>query len=287
MSFEQEFMQRFGVDAAHARTLLTLGYQQYRNTGRQQQPAAAPQAQPAQPKNPFGLPEFDRRYLDFVTNGPHGLEPIPGAPPDAVYRVKEYREKLLDAQYKFFENPKQFLADMIREEAKATAAEVYKEQFGGHQAQTAAQQILQENASWLFEQENGRPKTQFNPATGRDEQVLTPWGRYYGQCIQQIAADGINDPRRQHEIAASMVENAILRQRMQQANAPAAGAAAAQQFLNGAAGQPTSPPPVAPSPPPPASYRDTVNPDLQGLMSRNFAAHGLNDEVVRRQLSGA
>lgn len=270
------------------RTLATLGYQQYQRQGQAvAQPAGAqPTAQPAAPKNPFGLPEFDRRYLNFVTNGPNGLEAIPGAPPDAVIRVQEFREKLLDAQYRFFENPRQFLQEMIREEAKTQAADVYKEQFGGHQAQTAAQQIVQENASWLFEQDNGQPRMQFNPATGREEQVLTPWGRYYAQCLKQVETSGVTDPAAQHRFAQSMVENAAMRQKMMQANAPAAGAAAATSFLNNAAGHPTSPPPPAAPTPPPASYRDQVNPDLRGAMDRNFAAHGLTDEVVRRQLAG-
>lgn len=274
------------MDPATLRSMATLGYQQYTRSG-QQQPAAAPApAAPAQPKNPFGLPEFDRRLLNFVTNGPNGIEALPGAPPDAAFRVQEFKEKLLDAQYRFFENPRQFLQDMIREEAKTQAAEVYEKQFGGHQAQTAAQQIVQENSSWLFEQDNGQPRMQFNPATGREEQVLTPWGRYYAQCLKQVESSGVSDPAAQHRFAQSMVENAAMRAKMQQTNAPAAGQAAAQQFLNGAAGQPLSPPaPAAPTPPPAPSYRDTVNPDLYGNMTRNFAAHGLTDEVVRQQIA--
>lgn len=283
-SFDQQIRQQFGMDPATLRSMATLGYQQYQ---RQSQPQPAPNANPAtpaQPKNPFGLPDFDRRYLSFVTNGPNGLEPIPGAPPDAVYKVQEYREKLLDAQYRFFENPRQFLQDMIREEAKSQAAEVYQERFTGHQAQTAAQRIVEENSSWLFEHDNGQARMQFNPATGREERMLSPWGRYYSQCLQQANSAGVTDPTMQHQWAQSMVENAALRQRLQANGAPAAGQAAAQQFLNGAAGQPTSPPPVAAPTPPAPSYREAVNPDLAGTMSRNFAAHGLTDEVVRQQI---
>lgn len=283
-NFEQEFARRFGVDPSHARTLLTLGYQQWQNQGRQQ-PAAQP-ATPAAPekKNPFGLPDFDYRLLDYVVKGPNGLEVIPGAPPDTLLRVQEFQDKFRHAQQNFFSDPAKFLAPLIEEAAAKKAEAIYNERFSGHQSQSAAQRIIQENESWLFEQQDGRPVTRFNPATGREDRVLSGWGQFYSQQLQAVAAAGVSDPVMQHQFALTATENAALRQRNQPAAAQAAGAAAAQGFLNGAAQQPVPPPPaVAPVAAPvngqqvPFSLRDTLR--------QRFEANGITDQSIRNSMA--
>lgn len=283
-TFEQEFSQRFGVDPQHARTLLTLGYQAFQSAGRQQPPATpAPAATQQEQKNIFGLPQFDRRLLDFVVQGPNGqLELVPGAPPDALYRVQEYREKLKNVQYEFFENPEKFLGELIEKVASKRAEATFEERFGSHQAETTAQQIIRENSGWLFEQDqSGQPLMRFNPATGREERVMSSLGNYYTDCIRQIQQSGVTDIKMQHTLARQMVENAAYRQQTQQSQAPAAGAAAASSFLNRAAA-PTVPPPPAPAP---AAPNPAVPLTLRQRFEQNFEANGLTDEVVRGQLN--
>lgn len=267
------------MDPATLRSMATLGYQQWQNQTRQPAQPANPQpAQATQPKNPFGLPEFDRRYLNFVTNGPNGLEAIPGAPIDAVFKVQEYREKLLNAQYDFFENPNKFLGDLVREEAKKQAAEVFQQQFGSHQQQQTAQQILQENAGWLYEQQNGRTVTQYNPATGQHEPQLSAWGNVYLQSLNEASGLGIQDAAGKHKYAMAVVERAALQAKLQAAN-PAG--------QNPAAPASPPPPPAIPgwAPPPPPAANPAVPMSLRDMFKANFDKAGLTDDALRNQIN--
>lgn len=285
--FEQEFAKRFGVDPNQARTLLTLGYQAYQRAG--QAPAPAPTPAPAQEpkKNVFGLPEFDHRLLQFVVKGPNGLEALPGAPPDAILQVQRFQDEFQRAQREFYTDPLKFLGPLIDERVEQRAAKLYEERFKEYQGQTTAQKIIQENSSWLFEHDaNGQPVSRFNPATGRDEKVPTAWGQYYGQCLQQVIANGVSDPNSQHQLALAMTENAAMRNRLQQQQAPAAGAAAAQQFLNGVARPAQPQTPVVPPAPTPAPAAPTGSRSLREMMSMAFDANGITDEAIRRQTAG-
>lgn len=265
-----------------AQTLMTLGYNQYRG---QQQPAPAAQpAQPAQPKNPFGLPTFDERLLDFVVKNPTTgqLENMPGGPPDGAIKVAEYMDLAQKVQRQFWQNPAQFLGPMIEEAAAKKAEEIYKAQFGKHQNQTATEQIVQENANWLFAKgQDGQIQMQFNPATGRNEQVLSQWGELYLQSVQEIAAAGVTDPRMRHRLAENMVQNAAYAALQRQQQAPAAGNAAAQDFLNRAAAHPVQP---TQQPVPVPQQEGPL--DLRAMLRRNFDAGGVTDAALQTQMNG-
>lgn len=264
--------------------LMRMGYQQYQGQQTQPAPTLAP-ATPAQP-NIFGLPQFDEKLLNFVAKDPATgqLMNLPGAPLDAAFRVQEYMDNLRQVQSKFFTDPMQFLEKPVAALVEKRAQELYQKQFSQHQQQGTAERILEENKSWLFEVDaNGQQVRQWNPATGQESPVLSQWGRYYHQCIQQVAAHGITDPVALNQYAIQMCENAALRAKFQQSQAAPAGNAAAQQFLNGAAGHPTPAHPAAPNPPPPA--QPAVPFSIKDRMRQLMDANGIDDKALQQQLN--
>ncbi len=262
--------------------LMQMGYQQY--TSRPPEPAAAAAA--TQPStNAFGLPEFDYRLLDFVTKDPSSgqLIMLPGAPPDAVIRVQAFQDQLRQVQQKFFADPMQFLGKVIDERVEKRAAELYQKEFSQHQSQTTAQKLLAENEGWLFQKEGDRFVTQFDPATGREVKVLSPWGKFYQQCLHQVSQSGVTDPAAQHQMAYAMVENAALRAKLQQQAAAPAGDAAAAAFLdraNGAA--PTPSPTPAPTP---AAAQPAIPMSIKERMRMAFEQNGITDQALAQQLN--
>lgn len=276
------------MDPSQAQMLMHLGYQQYQGQSRPGQPAGSVQATPAPAQeNVFGLPAFDYRLLDFVQKGADGgLVLLPGAPPDAGIKVQTFQDQLRKVQQGFFENPMQYLEKPIAALVEKRAAEMYQQNFGQHQSQNAAQQIITENDSWLYSRDAaGQKQYVFDPSTGSNVPQLSPFGQYYQRCVNEIFQAGVRDPVAQHKYAIGMVEAAALRAKMQtQQAAPPGGNPAATQFLNSVAhpGQPAAPAPAAsPAPagqaPQPFSMRDR--------MLREFQANGITDEVLQRQLN--
>lgn len=284
--FNSQFQQQFGMTRDQAQMLISMGYKTYQ--GQQTPPAAALQPQPgaaaAQPANPFGLPKFDTGLLSMVGRDPATgqLVNLPGAPPDAAWQVQQYQEKLRDVQTQFWQDPMKFLGDQVKAQVQAEAQRVYEQQFGGFQQQQATDRILQDNSSWLFATDaQGQVQQQFNPATGRMERQLSPYGQFYAQQVQRLVAQGVRDPQAQHEYATQALQNALMIQERQRQQAPAAGAAAGQNFTQQAAANqlPAAPPPSVNLPPaaPGVSLRER--------MRQNLDANGLSNEVISQQLN--
>lgn len=118
--------------------------------GPQGQPAApAPGA--ASPKNPFGLPEFDPSWMNMVRKDPvtGDYVPVQGAPPDIVHRVTNYAMQLQAAQQRFWQNPMQFLGDLIDERVKPMLEQRVASTLQVGQNQAEAQRFIAENTGWL------------------------------------------------------------------------------------------------------------------------------------------
>lgn len=266
----------------HAQALLAAGWRQMQG---QQSPAAPAQTQPApaapQQANVFGLPAFDMNLLNFVGQDAQGrLVPLPGAPPDAVFRVEEYQKKLRDVQQNFWADPSKYLAPMIERQAAKIAQDMYARQQQQAQSQQFAGQVIEQNASWLFEADaQGQRQFQFNPATGRNEPVLSAYGRYYRDSVAAAAQRGVSDPQMQHDYAIQRLQNALWQQKAQQAQAGQQQQAANGQFVQAAAANPPVSPPAAPN--------LGIQPagTLREMMSRAFNSNGLTDQALASQMA--
>lgn len=265
-----------------------LGYQAYQRG--QQTPAApanpAAPAQPAAPAHPWGLPQFDFALLNLVAKDPQtgGLVNLPGAPPDAAFRVQQYQEQLQKAQRELFADPHKALRPIVEAIAQEVANKQYDQRFTGHQQTQQAEQILAQNEGWLYERgQDGQAATQFNPATGQHVPVLSAAGKFYAQQITYAERQGIADPRVQHEFAIGRVKTALYEAQQRQQAAPAAGQQAAQQFVQGAAAAAAAAsPPPNPAAPAPALPQTLT---LRDRLMQQFQSQGLTDAAVVSQVN--
>ena len=283
IDFDTQFRQRLGMSLDQAQLLLSMGYRAY-----QQQGQAAPAQVPAQPTpaqqaaNIFGLPQFDMNLLNFVGRDDQGrLQLLPGAPPDAAIRVQEYQEKLRQVQQQFWSDPMKFLGPVIQRQAEEIAGRVFQGQFQQTQHQQFARQTLQANEGWLYERDaSGQTQHQFNPATGRQEPVLSAAGRAYRQFVVEAHQAGIQDPARQHQYAITSLQNQLMQARLAQLQAPQQQQQANGQFLQQAAQQ-TPPPAAGANPVVPVQQPKT----LRQAMLDQMNANGITDDVLRQQMA--
>lgn len=269
------------------RHLIPLGYRAYQQAG-QPTPAGQPAAQPQAEAHPWGLPQFDQRLLDFVARDPQTgrLTVLPGGPPDAAIRVEEYQAKLREVQTEFYTNPMKLLGPMIEKKAQEIAQKQFQENFGAVQQQQQTQQIIQQNRDWLYAKDaQGQPVTQFNPATGRNQEVLSPYGQQYVQFVRQAEQYGVRDPEAQHSFAVQGLQNLLLQQRFAQGQQTQAGQQTATQYVQQAAQQTTAQqlvnnnPNAVPAEPQVLSLRDRMRQSMDG--------NGITDAALAQQLSRA
>jgi hypothetical protein len=285
-SFDEQFTQRYGMHPSQAQLLMQMGYRQY--AGQQGNPAAQPQAgqpQPARPSNPWGVPEFDQRLLNFVSRDPATgqLTVLPGGPPDAALRVQQYQEAFREAHRKLIENPQEALGEIVEQRAQQLFDRMFQQRFGAQQQQQAAQQLLQENSDWLYERgQDGNVQQRFDPASGQMRPVLSQWGQFYARQVQQLQQAGVTDSRMQHQLAVQAIQTHLYQAQLRQFQAQQAGQTQQQQFVQqAAAAQPggAQPTPSHLTPPAPAQGM-TLRDRMMASMNQN----GLTDEMLAQQL---
>lgn len=178
---------------------------------RQQQQAATQQA--AQQPKPWAAPPFKREWLAQVeTDEATGqLRVKPGYDPAVAERVQAYA----DWRDKFLQSPDEVLEPWVA----AQATQIVEQRMAGYQEQQQAQQLVQKEATWLF---------QGGQVGGR----LTAAGQIYQRELGELWAGGLRDVRQLHAAAVSKVQNAFYRQQAQAAQAAqtTAGLTPAQQL---------------------------------------------------------
>jgi hypothetical protein len=262
--------------------LAQIGYQQYLR--QQQQPA--PAATPQKPANPFGLPEFDHGLLKFLRRDPAtgAVVAEPGAPPDAAARYAAYMDRMTQVQQQFWADPMQFLGQQVEQRAGRIAQQLIQQHLGGYQEQVKTDQIVQQNADWIFAAgPGGQRQYRTDPLTGRQTPVLTPQGQAYARFVEEATRLGIGQAEGQHRYAVEKLQLAMLLARQQGQQAAQQGQQAAQQFTQAAAAQPPGAPPPASVPVPAAQPGKT----LRDVMRERFEQNGITNQTLAQQMTGA
>lgn len=276
-------MEREYQQLAQHQHLIPLGVEAYRRAQQAQQ-QAAPAAAPT-PEHPWGIPQFDHRLLEFVGRDERTgqLQLLPGAPPDALLQVQRYQAELKRAQQEFFTDPAKSLQPIIEKMFGGLFEKQFGERYGQIQQQQVSQQIIRQNEDWLYAKDQaGNFVTQFNPATGRHDKSLSPYGQQYVQFLRQAQQYGIADQQAAHEFATTNLQNMLFQQRFAQAQGQQQGQQQQQQVVaqgNATAGQQfvNQNPAVTPPAAGPQSLRD--------IMRKQFEQNGLTDQVVESQVA--
>lgn len=221
---QSDFYSQLGRSLApHAQ-----GVQQYLQTQQQQQ--AAPQA-----RQPWEAPEFDQRWAGLVEQDPGtGIYVAKqGVPHEIAQKVNAY----VEWKTNFDKNPAAVINGMVEARSKAIAQETFREQFATHQRQATIGSIVEQNASWLYAQDQAGQRI-VNQATG--QYVPSPLGARYIHHVDSLRRAGVTDPRQQDLLAKNLVQGEAALHAYQQ------GQAAAGQAANPQTAQAVGRPPVNP-----------------------------------------
>ncbi len=209
----------------------------------QNQPKPATPGAPGSSDDPywksyFNPPEFNPAWEKQIVKDAQGnLVPAPGAPADVVARYQAYQQFRNDQAERFLSNPHTYMESTIKYLARQEAERLIRDQFSHKDNATAAREFVQQNMNWLYEMENGQPKTTlaFNPMSG--DYVQTPVLSQWGQAFQRYARErqayqqkmGVAfDEKDMKDFAYAMVQRdfAIAQMHRQQPAAPATAPAA-------------------------------------------------------------
>lgn len=196
----------------------------------QQQLAAWQQQQQARWWN---APEFDPSWRGKLKRdeATGRLVPVEGAPADLVdkyLRAVEHQQQFLD---KFAFDPITAIRPGIEEVAQQVAMQVVQQHLGQYQTQVQAQQLLDQEAHWLYQRDQNGQYV-YGPAyqrTGRPE--LSQAGQLFRGYVAQMLGQGMQNQAAIAQMAKAMVERDILLARAQQNGVQTAQQQANQQFL--------------------------------------------------------
>jgi hypothetical protein len=159
-------------------------------------PAAA-QAEPAQPESAWNwqAPDFDPAWTNlFDANG----NPVPGADPTVVAKVRAYVKWKQQAEADFWRNPRGIIRQAVEDDLKRLdpQSEVFSNVVKEHvdaalrdwQARQEAERTLQENQKRLYQIDAaGRPRV--DPRTG--QMLLSAQGQVFRQYLSDLVRDGM------------------------------------------------------------------------------------------------
>lgn len=203
----------------------------------------AERARQEQAKQWWKPPEYDPTWESKIVRDPvtNELRPAPGAPPDVVQRYLRFKEHERSFMTKFATDPIGAIKPGIEQLVAEQAQKIVQQEVARVQQQMQAQQLVEQNASWLFAFDTeGRRLTD-----GNGQPRLSAWGQRYAAYAQAAVQMGITDLARQHEYAAGMVRAEAAQQLLTQQQAGQQGqqqAAALQQPATPAGGRRETPP---------------------------------------------
>lgn len=190
-------------------------------------------------KNWFNPPEYDPAWEQAVyadqTTGE--LKVRPGYPPDTIQKLAAARQHQRQFVDKLTFDPIGAIRPGLEQVIREVAGQLVQQHLGGHEETTQANEFIQQNASWLFTQDN----------TGPNGRRLSEWGQRFAHYAQEAESLGLAGTQKIQTYAMGMVQRDYAAARLNTLTAqpatPATPAVSAndqhkQQFLAGAQQQP-------------------------------------------------
>lgn len=217
---------------------------------------------PKQEKWAWKAPNYDPSWQYQITRNPvtGQLEPAAGAPHDIVQRYQNGQREFTDTLYSLLKDPLGAIAPGIEEMVKPLVERMVAERISTAQAETSANNFLQQHAGWLFNVDQNKQPV-LDPLTRKP--TLSQFGQKFYHHLQRAAGLGISDPNRQQEYAFDM-----MRLEIQPANGDAK-----QNFLQQQAAR------TAPSAPAGAAPQLPVG-SLKNRLAQALQAEGLGASDV-------
>jgi|ERR1700682_838139 len=220
----------------------------------------------AQQVDPYAAPPWDPRWINLVERDPQtgqlrskaGYDP---AIADKVQAYADWKDK--------WEAPDGKMRDAYYDRrAEQRAREIVQKEFATHRQSLQAEGLVGQNQAWLFQShQDGSPVYD-----GYGARVMSPAGQIYAQAVKNIWDSGVQDVGRCHQMARTVVENAVLRQHYMTTQQPAQQPAyAAQQYgqvapsVGGQVGRPAVGQRSSPQSTKGMSLRELVNARMQNL----------------------
>ncbi len=179
------------------------------------QKATTPATQEAWTKKlGWNPPEYNSAWKHQIVTDTNGnMTPAPGAPADVVLKYQQAQQYRQEFSEKFLTDPGEALKPYMQHIAQEQAQQFAQQNVGQYREQQEATQFIDKHQSWLFDQDNGAPKTiqQINPQTGRYEaqKVLSKYGQAFVQHLQQGQQAGLSTEMQQ-SYALQAVQNAYM-----------------------------------------------------------------------------
>ena len=248
------------------------------------QPAGG--AVPPTKRNPFGLPDYDPSWMTMVRKDPVTGDylPAPGAPPDIVHRVTDYAMKLQNVQQRFWQDPMQFLGELIDARLGPSLQQHIASQMQYGQNMAEAQRFMAENSGWLhrFDQSGN---LLLDPVS--KQPMLSADGVKFASLLQEAGRLGIQSQQDQVQYATRILRAETGGTPGNAGNpafntAVAAGNRSVQDFLQTHNRRPNNAgrmsPPSAPGGPPPSAAHPNLS--LREKMKMDLDAAGVTDADI-------
>ena len=275
---------RFGQQVAPHYTAFQQFLAQQRG-GSAQPPAQSP-PQPEQPRNPFGLPEYNPAWLDMVErDGQGNLVPKPGAPLDVAAKLQEYTRAVRAAQERFWQDPTSVLGPVIQQAVQPLLQQHIEQNLQGYQDKQAADAFLQQHTSWLH-QRDPQGNVIRDALTGRP--MLTREGQMFLNYLVEANQMGVQGQAQQVKYATAMLKSALLPAYFQQQGAAAQGGAAAagqnaanQQFIQQHNRRPNQGGTLLPNPNPnTVGVSQNASLPLRDRLLQAMQQNGITDQII-------
>ena len=201
------------------------------------QPAPAAQATGVQ-RNAFGVPQFDKSLLRFLTQDPTSGEVRAawGAPPGILHEYHQYREAREQAIEKLLDDPKSLLMPLLKEAISEHGGAQIDNRIQTVQERAYANNYVDQNRQWLFENKDGQVA---KDVYGRPQ--LSALGKLFKEKCERLQTLGVKDPVAMQQEAEAYVFGVYAAHQLQaQRTAQTQSEAGKQGLLNS---QPTFTPP--------------------------------------------
>jgi hypothetical protein len=219
-------------------------------------------------------PEWNDAWLSQVDVDANGnYVPKPGAPPDVGQKIAAFRNHQREFLNKFASDPMGAVGPGIKEMVQKEAMALIQQHLGAYQEDTVAHQIIQQNRSWMVQQD-AQGRALLDPIS--QQPAWTPEALMYRQYVEQLSQAGVRDSRAQDHMARQLVAGQVAMRGFGSQAATTANDVKKADFLNGAARLPSHSGTMA-TPGLPQNEKLT----LEQMLKQNFRAAGISDADFR------